>query len=282
MDKLLLYRLVTASTAAEGSTLTLEQNVRLLRDGISSEGKTIAEQLMNLDLLKGYEAALADAAGHQMWSAYRIKLLAAKALRSFGFDCSKVSSEATLQKICQEANEVRMHARSLKDSGIYSFSYQLHFRVSNAELWPEGNDLMARLLMNMLQIEFGLEPLSIRSTEEYAKMLNSAVREDIEDIFTSHASEVMAPVSKCRRADIRPKTGPGPVVPVGTDGPVKNSTRILQILSAHPRYTTADLADMLQISAKGVEKHLSKLKKAGSLLRIGPDKGGWWKVNHTV
>ena len=272
MDKLLLYRLVTASTAAEGSTLTLEQNVRLLRDGISSEGKTIAEQLMNLDLLKGYEAALADAAGHQMWSAYRIKLLAAKALRSFGFDCSKVSSETTLQKICQEANEARMHARSLKDSGIYSFSYQLHFRVSNAELWPEGNDLMARLLMNMLQIEFGLEPLSIRSTEEYAKMLNSAVREDIEDIFTSHASEVMAPVSKCRRADI----------PVGTDGPVKNSTRILQILSAHPRYTTADLADMLQISAKGVEKHLSKLKKAGSLLRIGPDKGGWWKVNHTV
>ena len=85
MDKLLLYRLVTASTAAEGSTLTLEQNVRLLRDGISSDGKTIAEQLMNLDLLKGYEAALADAESHQMWSAYRIKLLAAQALRSFGF-----------------------------------------------------------------------------------------------------------------------------------------------------------------------------------------------------
>ena len=146
MDKLLLYRLVTASTAAEGSTLTLEQNVRLLRDGISSDGKTIAEQLMNLDLLKGYEAALADAESHQMWSAYRIKLLAAQALRSFGFDCSKVNGEATLQKICQEANEARMHARTLKEDGLYSFSYSLHFRVSNAELWPQGTAPMADVM----------------------------------------------------------------------------------------------------------------------------------------
>lgn len=267
MDKLLLYRLVTASTAAEGSTLTLEQNVRLLRDGISSDGKTIAEQLMNLDLLKGYEAALADAESHQMWSAYRIKLLAAQALSSFGFDCSKVNGEATLQKICQEANEARMHARTLKEDGLYSFSYSLHFRVSNAELWPQGNDLMARLLMNMLQMEFGLEPLSIRDPEEYAKLLGSAVREDIEDIFTSHASEVLAPLSKCRHLTLK-----------NHEVPVKNSTRILQILSSHPRYTTADLAETLGISTKGVEKHISNLKKLGSLLRIGPDKGGWWKV----
>jgi len=266
MDNLVLYKLVTASTAADGSTLSLEQNLRLLRDGVSSEGKTIAEQLMNLDLLKGYEAAMKDAASHQVWSAYRIKLLAAKALRSFGFDCSKVRSEAELQKICQEANEARMHARSLKENGIYEVSYSIHFRVSDAELWPKGNDLMARLLMNMLQMEFGLEPISIRKPEEYDTLLHSAVREDIEDIFTSHAKEVMAPVSKCR-------------FPLVKEAPVRNSARILQILSAHPRYTTADLAKLLNISAKGVEKHLSNLKKAGSLLRIGPDKGGWWKVN---
>jgi ATP-dependent DNA helicase RecG len=53
---------------------------------------------------------------------------------------------------------------------------------------------------------------------------------------------------------------------------------VLQILSAHPRYTTDDLAKLLGISSKGVEKHLAKLKKSGALLRVGPDKGGWWKV----
>ncbi|MCR5520183.1 MAG: winged helix-turn-helix transcriptional regulator [Bacteroidales bacterium] len=265
MDKTVLYKLVTASTAAEGSTLSLQENVRLLRDGVSSEGKTIAEQLMNLDLLKGYEAAVEDASSHQIWSAYRIKLLAAKALRNFGFDCSRIRSEAALQKICQEANEARMHARTLKSEGLYNVSYSIHFRVSDAELWPEGNDLMARLLMNMLQLEFGLEPISIREPEEYATLLRSAVREDIEDVFTSHAKEVMAPVSKCRFPQVKEAT-------------VKNSARILQILTEHPRYTTADLAEILQISAKGVEKHLANLKKSGSLQRIGPDKGGWWKV----
>ena len=291
MEKSKLYILITNSTALAGSSLTLAQNTRLLDEGISSEGKTIAEQLLNLDLKEAYEAAIKDAEGHQMWSAYRIKMLAAKALRSYRFDCNLVSNEAALQKLCQEANDARMHARTLKAEGLYAASHLVHFRTSDAELWPEGNDIMGRLLMNMLQVEFGLEPLSIKNVSAYKKILGSAVREDIADIFTKHASEVLAPVSKC------PK-GPAPAAeevtpssallrnPIRENAPEvvtsqpaeKNSTRILRLLSDHPHYTTADLAKILQISAKGVEKHLARLKKTGALLRIGPDKGGHWHV----
>ncbi|MBO4654838.1 MAG: hypothetical protein J5644_04775 [Bacteroidales bacterium] len=32
------------------------------------------------------------------------------------------------------------------------------------------------------------------------------------------------------------------------------------------------------MSDKGVRKNIDKLKQAGLLTRIGPDKGGWWKV----
>lgn len=262
MDKTKLYILITNSTALAGSTLTLAQNKRLLGDGVSSDGKTISEQLLNLDLRDAYEAAFKDAAAHQMWSAYRIKLLAGKALKSFGFDCNNVSNEVALQKVCQEANEARMHARTLKDEGIYAASFSIHFRVSDAALWPEGNDIMARLLMNMLQVEFELEPLTIKNVEEYHKILGSAVREDIADIFTKHAWKVLAPVVKVPTAD----------------APIKNSIRILDILTLHPRYTTADLAEELKISAKGVEKHLARLKKTGALFRVGPDKGGHWLV----
>ena len=268
MDKTKLYILVTNSTALAGSTLTLEQNTRLLDEGISSEGKTIAEQLLNLDVKAAYESALKEAASHQMWSAYRVKMLAGKALKSFGFDCNVVRNEAALQKLCQEANEARMHARTLKDEGLYAASFSIHFRVSDAELWPEGNDIVARLLMNMLQVEFGLEPLSVKNVAEYEKILGSAVREDIADIFTQHAWEVLAPVAKCERI----------VCPKSHDAPLKNGARILDLLTLHPRYTTADLAEALKISAKGVEKHLSKLKKDGALLRVGPDKGGHWLV----
>ena len=234
MDKTKLYTLITNSTAREGSTLTLAQNTRLLDHGISSEGKTIAEQLLNLDMKAAYDAAIKDAEGHQVWSAYRIKLLAAKALKSYGFDCDRVSDEAALQAICHEANEARMHARTLKDEGLKQAAKAIQNKVQEANLWPKGNGLVAGLLMNMILIEFGIEPK------------------------VSAAPKAEATVLK--------------------DLPIKNSTRILDILSLHPRYTTAELAEILGISAKGVEKHIAKLKQTGALLRVGPDKGGHWLV----
>ena len=66
MDKQKQYLLITNSTALAGSTLTLGQNTRLLDEGISSEGKTIAEQLLNLDLKAAYDAAVKDAENHQI------------------------------------------------------------------------------------------------------------------------------------------------------------------------------------------------------------------------
>ena len=262
MEESALYNLITASSSLEGSTLTLAQNTRLLKDGISSEGKTIAEQLLNLDLKTAYEAAIKDAASHQVWSGYRVKMLASKALRSYGFDCNTVRSEADLQKICQEANEARMHSHSLKESGLYSAGFMIHFRISKASLWPKGNDIMARLLMNMIQIEFGLEPLAVKQAEKYSALLQSAITEDKPELFTKHAAEVLVPSGKCKL------------------GVVKNSTRILELLATHPRYTTSDLAGILGISNKGVEKHLANLKKTGALVRLGPDKGGYWRVTY--
>lgn len=279
MEKTKLYILITNSTALEGSTLTLAQNTRLLDEGVSSEGKTIAEQLLNIDLKVAYEAAIKDAEAHQMWSSYRIKTLASKALKSYGFDCNRVGNEAALQKICQEANEARMHFRTLKEDGLYAASFLIHFRTSDAELWPKGNDMMGRLLMNMLQVEFGMEPLSVRNTAEYKKILGAAVREDIADIFTKHASEVLAPVSRCPKGPAATAVQPSASVPAAAEaGSEKNSSRILRLLSDHPHYTTSELAKLLQISTKGVEKHLARLKKTGALLRIGPDKGGFWQV----
>lgn len=226
MDKQTLYILVTNSTILEGSTLNLAQNIRLLEDGVSSEGKTISEQLKNIDLFKAYQMAVKDAEGHQVWSGYRLKSLASRALKCRGFDCNKVSDEAVLQAICHEANEARMHFRTIGEEGLRKAAESIRDKVSKAGLWPEGNIVMGRLLGNLLEFEFGLEPSGARPSR----------------------------------------------------GTINNSDRILDILSKHPRYTTADLADILRISDKGVEKHLANLKKAGRLLRVGPDKGGYWEV----
>jgi ATP-dependent DNA helicase RecG len=38
------------------------------------------------------------------------------------------------------------------------------------------------------------------------------------------------------------------------------------------------LAEILEITVKGVEWNIKKLKEKGIVRRIGPAKGGYWKV----
>ncbi|MHC1755806.1 MAG: HTH domain-containing protein [Methanosarcina sp.] len=40
-----------------------------------------------------------------------------------------------------------------------------------------------------------------------------------------------------------------------------------------------ELAEILEISSRAVEKQIANLKYKGLLKRIGPDKGGYWEVD---
>ena len=51
-DKFYLYSIITHSTAIEGSTVTEVEAQLLFDEGIAAKGKSIIEQLMNLDLIK--------------------------------------------------------------------------------------------------------------------------------------------------------------------------------------------------------------------------------------
>jgi ATP-dependent DNA helicase RecG len=42
------------------------------------------------------------------------------------------------------------------------------------------------------------------------------------------------------------------------------------------------LAELLGLTIKGIEYHLTKLKKQGIIERIGPNKGGYWKINKQI
>ena len=58
----------------------------------------------------------------------------------------------------------------------------------------------------------------------------------------------------------------------------KGREKIIQLLSEDGKLSAAGLAERLGISAKAVEKHLARLKADGIIERIGPAKGGYWKV----
>ena len=58
----------------------------------------------------------------------------------------------------------------------------------------------------------------------------------------------------------------------------KTADKLIELLKAHPSLTQAGMSNTLGISRQAIQKHLSNLKKAGRLRRIGPDKGGHWEV----
>ena len=53
---------------------------------------------------------------------------------------------------------------------------------------------------------------------------------------------------------------------------------VLRLLNEQPEWSAARVAEVLNISSRAVEKHISKLKEQGVLIRKGSARGGYWRV----
>ena len=59
---------------------------------------------------------------------------------------------------------------------------------------------------------------------------------------------------------------------------LKTTVKILELIRENKEITRQELADKLDMTIDGIDWNIRKLKKEGMLERIGPDKGGHWKV----
>ena len=64
----------------------------------------------------------------------------------------------------------------------------------------------------------------------------------------------------------------------GKESSEKSSEKILNLINDNPAITIEELSALLKITTRAIEKNLSKLKAKGIIERVGPDKGGYWKV----
>jgi ATP-dependent DNA helicase RecG len=83
---------------------------------------------------------------------------------------------------------------------------------------------------------------------------------------------------------------PSYITPRGTEKPrektrekPRKKTReiILELIRKTPNITTARLAEETGLTPKGIEWQIAQLKKNGLLERVGPDKGGHWKIKES-
>jgi predicted HTH transcriptional regulator len=57
-----------------------------------------------------------------------------------------------------------------------------------------------------------------------------------------------------------------------------NEAYILMLITSNPSITLTDLHEATKLSVSGVRKILNRLREQGRIVRVGPDKGGYWKV----
>ena len=58
----------------------------------------------------------------------------------------------------------------------------------------------------------------------------------------------------------------------------KTREKILSLIRENPGITTTEMAKNTGLTAKGIEWNLKKMREEKIIKRIGPDKGGYWKV----
>ena len=157
-QKFYLYSIITHSTAIEGSTVTEIENQLLFDEGITAKGRSIQEQMMNLDLKAAYERSMRLARQHADFSIEMLKELSAILMKNTGasyntaqgsFDASKGDLRlvgvtagiggrsymnyqkvpAKLSELCQLLNQRRKML--LQDTDIieqYLLSFDTHYQ----------------------------------------------------------------------------------------------------------------------------------------------------------
>ena len=306
-DKFYLYSIITHSTAIEGSTITELENQIMFDNGIALKGKSLIEQNMNLDLKAAYEKVLIFARDHAEVTVQRLKELSALTMKNTGSEYHTVLGDfsssngdlrllnvtagvggrsymsftkvpAKLNEFCLALNQQRKNAKSHTMQQLYDLSFDAHYNLVTIHPWADGNGRMARLVMNWLQFEYGLIPARIMASdkEDYIKALVetrenedlSIFREFMTKTMIHHLSKEISVFEESIEEDL----------PLITTEKQKTDDKIIELLKVNPRHSSKTLAVALGLTQKGIEKQLAKLKTQGRIERVGPAKGGSWKI----
>jgi len=60
---------------------------------------------------------------------------------------------------------------------------------------------------------------------------------------------------------------------------ISSQKKLLAAMRSNPKISIAELSGILKLSDRSVKNLIAKLKAAGTVKRIGPDKGGFWQVD---
>ena len=311
--KFYLYSIITHSTAIEGSTVTEIENQLLFDEGIAAKGRSMQEQLMNLDLKAAYEHSMQLAEQHKDFSVEMLKTLSALVMKNTGsayntvqgsFDASKgdlrlVSVTAgiggrsymdyrkvpeKLQEFCLQLNEMRRQLVNSNDLiAKYLLTFDAHYQLVTIHPWVDGNGRISRLVMNHLQYEFGLVPVKINKADkaEYIQSLVDSREQESTELFRRFMLEQHTRNIRKEIEEFKESQSADPIKPFSD--PIKRfadpiTERLYQALLKDNDLNYAAYGALLGVSEATVKRRLGELKAAGYITRVGSNKSGHWEV----
>lgn len=220
-QKFYLYSIVTHSTAIEGSTVTEIENQLLFDEGIVAKGRSLTEQMMNVDLKDAYLYAFRIASENPTYTPQLLQQLSALVIRRTGSEYSTIAGHFDSSKgefrlcnvsagiggksylaynkvpravddFCSWLNEEIANADRANIAAYYRLSFEAHFRLVTIHPWVDGNGRTTRLVMNMIQRQLGLVPSIVRKEDrgEYIQSLVDSRENDdstiTQDVMLRH------------------------------------------------------------------------------------------------
>lgn len=312
--KFYLYSIVTNSTAIEGSAVTEVENQLLFDEGITAKGRSLTEQMMNVDLKDAYLYAFKIATENPTYTPQLLQQLSALVMRRTGseystiaghFDSSKgefclcnVSagiggrSYLTYNKVsravddfCGWLNKEIANADKTDIAACYRLSFEAHFRLVTIHPRVDGNGRTTRLVMNMIQRQLGLVPSIVRKEDkvEYIQSLvdsrengDSTIAQDM--LLRLHIANLNRRVLQYQEGDglINDNVG---VNKNGVGVKLTNTQRkIYELIQANQSITHSEMAKALSVTSKTAERATKALRDFGLLGREGSDKTGRWII----
>lgn len=220
-QKFYLYSIVTHSTAIEGSTVTEIENQLLFDEGIAAKGRSLTEQMMNVDLKDAYLHPLSIASENPTYTPRLLQQLSALVMRRTGSEYSTIAGHFDSSKgefrlcnvsagidgksylaynkvpravddFCRWLNEEISKVDKTNIAACYRLSFEAHFRLVSIHPWVDGNGRTTRLVMNMIQRQLGLVPSIVRKEDrgEYIQSLVDSRENDdstiTQDVMLRH------------------------------------------------------------------------------------------------
>ena len=313
-QKFYLYSIVTHSTAIEGSTVTEIENQLLFDEGIAAKGRSLTEQMMNVDLKNAYLYAFKVASENPIYTPQLLQQLSALVMRRTGSEYSTIAGQFDSSKgefrlcnvsagiggrsylaynkvsravddFCGWLNKEIANADKTDIAACYRLSFEAHFRLVTIHPWVDGNGRTTRLVMNMIQRQLGLVPSIVRKEDkgEYIQSLVDSREND--DSTIAQDMLLRLHIANLNRRVLQYQEGDGLIndnVGVNKNGvgvKLTNTQRkIYELIQANQSITHSEMAKALSVTSKTAERATKALRDFGLLGREGSDKTGRWII----